>query len=73
MRTIVDLPEEQIERLRRLSEHAQLSRAELVRRAVAEYLSRNSPSEANAAFGIWRAAPRDGLQHERALRDEWSG
>lgn len=71
MRTIVDLPDEQIEGLRALSEHSRLSRAELLRRAVAEYLQRHAPDEADAAFGMWRSAPRDALALQRALRDEW--
>jgi len=71
MRTIVDLPSEQIERLKALSERSRLSRAELVRRAVAEYLQSHPQGESDAAFGLWRDAPRDALAHERALRDEW--
>ena len=71
VRTIVDLPDEQIEALRQLSESAEVSRAELVRRAVAEYVQRHWPARSDVAFGIWREAPRDGLDHQRALRDEW--
>jgi metal-responsive CopG/Arc/MetJ family transcriptional regulator len=71
MRTIVDLPEEQIERLKALSGRLRLSRAELVRRAVAEYLQRHGQGQADVAFGVWRDAPRDALAYERALRDEW--
>ena len=71
MRTIVDLPEEQIERLKALSEQSRVSRAELLRRAVAEYLQRHPPANGEAAFGIWRDTPRDGVEYERALRAEW--
>lgn len=71
MRTIVELPDEQIERLKALSKKSRLSRAELVRRAVADYLERQSPDEENVAFGIWRDKPRDGIDYQHALRDEW--
>ncbi|MFO8009002.1 MAG: ribbon-helix-helix protein, CopG family [Candidatus Brocadiia bacterium] len=71
MRTIVDLPDDQIELLKQLSERTRLSRAELMRRAVGEYLQRRKPGPDERAFGIWRDAPRDGLDYQRGLRDEW--
>jgi metal-responsive CopG/Arc/MetJ family transcriptional regulator len=71
MRTLVDLPEEHIKVLKQLSEQSQLSRAELVRRAVAEYLQRHQLGAAENAFGIWRYEPRDGLDYQRGLREEW--
>jgi len=45
MRTIVDLPDKQIEGLKRMSETACASRAELVRRAIDEYLARRLPTQ----------------------------
>ena len=71
MRTIVDLPEEQVEALKRLSKQSSLSRAELMRRAVADYLLRHHPDQTQDAFGIWREQPRDGLEYQRKLREEW--
>ena len=71
MRTIVDLPDEQIEALKRLSEQSALPRAELLRRAVAEYLARHQHSPGDQAFGLWRARPVDALEHQRGLRAEW--
>jgi hypothetical protein len=71
MRTIVDLPSEQIEHLKVLSGRSRLSRSELVRCAVAEYLQRHGQAQADVAFGVWRDAPRDALAYERAIRDEW--
>lgn len=71
VRTIVDLPDDQIELLKQLSERTRLSRAELMRRAVGEYLQRRKPGPDERAFGIWRDAPRDGLDYQRGLRDEW--
>ncbi|MGB5198298.1 MAG: CopG family transcriptional regulator [Sedimenticolaceae bacterium] len=71
MRTIVDLPDEQIELLKRLSDDMQVSRAELMRRAVREYLTRHAPQTSEQAFGIWKARPKDALGIQEALRSEW--
>ena len=71
MRTIVDIPEDQVEALKRLSERAHLSRSELVRRAVAEYLQRHSPGTGDAAFGLSREQPLDALAMQDSLRVEW--
>jgi metal-responsive CopG/Arc/MetJ family transcriptional regulator len=72
MRTIVDIPEEQIQALKILGEIENTSRAELVRRAVAEYLSSRQPDEArDSAFGIWRERGQDGLEYQESVRREW--
>jgi len=71
MRTIVDIPKQQIEALKTLSEQEGLSRAELMRRAVAEYLSRHQGEAGEAAFGLWRDHPRDGVSYQDELREEW--
>ena len=72
MRTIVDLPEDQVAALKRRGERSKQSRAELVRKAVAAYLRDHEPDLADEAFGIWRDDPRDGLDFQRRLRGEWS-
>jgi len=71
MRTIVELPDEQIEALKRLSDDMQLSRAELMRRAVKEYLARHRPQAAEQAFGLWRDRPKDAIGTQEQLRSEW--
>lgn len=71
MRTIVELPDEQIEALKHLSEQSKLSRAELMRRAVAEYIKRHGTASDKEAFGIWKGRPRDSLDYQRELRSEW--
>jgi metal-responsive CopG/Arc/MetJ family transcriptional regulator len=73
MRTIVELPEAQVEALKRLSEETQLSRAELIRRALKEYLARHRPQAAEQAFGLWRTSPKDAVGTQQALRSEWDG
>ena len=49
MRTIIDLPKYQVDALRLLEERKNVSRAELIRQAVAQYVARNV--EAPEAFG----------------------
>ena len=71
MRTIVDLPGKQIEALKRMSESANSSRAELVRRAIDEYLARHQPAQNDDAFGIWTIRKTDGLAYQERARDEW--
>ncbi len=73
MRTIIDLPDSQLAALRELEQRKKLSRAELIRRAVAQYVRENAPTE--DAFGAWKAnepASQDGVVLQRALRDEWT-
>lgn len=70
MRTIVDLPEKQAEHLSRLAEREKLSRAEVIRRAVAEYLRTHQPDERDEAFGLWRARGEDGLHCQERIRTE---
>ncbi len=72
MRTIVDLPEEHIKQLAELCEREQLSRAELVRRAVGEYLQKHGCSDGDDAFGLWRDHPLDPLALEDDIRKEWA-
>ena len=69
MRAIVNLPDEQARELAELCRHEGLSRAEAVRRAIAEYL-RNRRAD-DELFGVWRDRDIDGLAYERSLRREW--
>lgn len=71
MRTIIDLPDEQVQALKQMSQIAHVSRAELMRRAVAEYLARHQPPASDEAFGLWRRRPEDGLAYQGRMRDEW--
>lgn len=72
MRTIIDLPEDQVTRLAALCRRDRLSRAEAVRRAVAAYLDAHSATDHDEAFGMWGGRNLDGLACERHLRDEWT-
>jgi metal-responsive CopG/Arc/MetJ family transcriptional regulator len=72
MRTIIDLPESQLAALRELEERKHVSRAELIRRAVAQYVVHHAETE--NAFGAWKTSKRksaDGLAVQKKLRAEW--
>jgi len=71
MRTIVDLPDEQVDALHQLGTRDGLSRAELVRRAVAEYLDKRQHRDDDRAFGLWQRRRCDALDYEDRLRGEW--
>lgn len=77
MRTIIDIPDAQIAALRELEQAKKVSRAELIRQAIAQYVTTQyvtTQSPIESAFGAWKAGkgrPVDGLALERKLRNEW--
>ena len=71
MRTIIDLPADQLEALDSLCRREGISRAEGVRRAVAEHVRQHRIADAGQAFGLWHARGVEGLAYERSLRSEW--
>ncbi len=81
MRTLVDIPEKQLEDLGTICAAKNLSRAEAVRQAIDAYIEQNRISR-DSAFGIWRdqpialpgderPLPPDGLAYQERLREEW--
>ncbi len=70
-RTIVDIPSEQVLELDRLRAKQHVSRATLIREAIATYLTSHHAGLAEEAFGIWRDKPVEALSYERELRSEW--
>ena len=73
MRTIIELPEDQLAALDTLCRRDNISRAEAIRRAVAQHVRLERAAEPERAFGLWRKRPVDGLKYQRRLRGEWSG
>ena len=72
MRTIIELPDSQLAALRLLEQRKNVSRAELIRQAVAQYVVQHAETE--DAFGAWRSPkrpPADGLAMQKKLRSEW--
>jgi metal-responsive CopG/Arc/MetJ family transcriptional regulator len=74
MRIAVDIPDDQLAELTRLAKQRGVSRAALVREAIAFLLAgRRNPRDAaiDAAFGLWADCKEDSLVIERRLRAEW--
>lgn len=71
MRTLVDIPEEDLELLNGVVKKLAISRAEFVRRAISTSLEPHRADPAASAFGIWRDRPVDGLEYQQRMRDEW--
>jgi metal-responsive CopG/Arc/MetJ family transcriptional regulator len=71
MRTLVDIPDEDVSALDDLRARRGVSRAELIRAAIGDFLARNPSVETAAAFGLWRGRVADGVEYQRRLRDEW--
>lgn len=70
MRFLADIPEADVQWLDALATEQGVSRAELVRRAVASYRADISGDAIDNAFGIWRGRDDigDGLKYQRRLR-----
>lgn len=71
MRTIVDIPEKQINALDDLGRIRKCSRAALVREAVEEYLVEQAGNQTDKAFGLWKGKGVDALAVQNILRSEW--
>jgi hypothetical protein len=70
MRTIVDIPAEQLQQLAEFCRREDLSRAEAVRHAIALLLSAQTP-EADQAFGLWKDRGIEGVDYQQTARGEW--
>ena len=71
LRTIIDLPEADRERLDALCRQRGLSRAEGVRLALRAWLDQQ-PLDHQAVFGLRRDRGGTSLAWERGLRQEWN-
>jgi len=71
MRTVIDIPDQLIQSLDRVSGTEHCSRAALIREAITEFLRVKSVSPAEAAFGIWKQRGIDAVRYQNELRDEW--
>ena len=71
-RTLVGFPDNDIAELDALSEIQHVSRAELIRQAVSQFLDKCKPTDASEeAFGLWADKNVDGLTYQQRMREEW--
>lgn len=73
MRTILTIPEETVRRLDRMARRIRVSRAQVIRRAVDEYLGKAAKTAGDEAFGLWRGRLEESVGEQRRLRGEWDG
>ncbi|MDQ6632172.1 MAG: ribbon-helix-helix domain-containing protein [Verrucomicrobiota bacterium] len=71
MRTIVELPDDQVEALGHICAHEKVSRAEVIRRAVGNYIQEKQSGKGQSAFGLWKNKKINSLKYESRLRTEW--
>lgn len=70
MRTLVDIPDRQLKALTAICEAEKVSRAELIRQAIAAYLEKKKPGGEDV-FGLWKDRKVDGLAYQEQVRSEW--
>ncbi|MCF3649571.1 CopG family transcriptional regulator [Synoicihabitans lomoniglobus] len=71
MRTIIELPDDQVTALAELCDREKISRAEAIRRAVDVMLTEKQVLSRDAAFGAW-AQRGDSRTAVDGLREEWN-
>jgi metal-responsive CopG/Arc/MetJ family transcriptional regulator len=71
MRVLVDIPKPQLDALTEIGRRKGVSRAEVIRTAVDQYLAAARKDVIDDAFGLWKDHPEDGVAYQRRLREEW--
>jgi hypothetical protein len=72
MRTLVDIPDSELEVLNTLCKSEGISRAESIRRAIRAYVELRTPMpKLEDGFGLWKDRDIDGLEYQLKIRSEW--
>lgn len=71
MRTLVDIPKEDLEMIGAVTAKLGISRAEFVRRALTASLVPYRDADRVDAFGILQAKLPDGVAYQEKVRGEW--
>ena len=71
MRILVDMPDNQVKELARISAATKRPRAAIIREAVRSYLAELKENDADDGFGLWGDREVDGLEYQEKLRSEW--
>lgn len=72
MRTIIDIGEKELKILDRCSKRTNLSRAELIRRAIRAFIQDIGSAEEGAAFGCWKGKRKTADNYLQKIRSEWN-
>jgi hypothetical protein len=73
MRTLIDLPDDDIGWLDRKAAEEGKSRAAVIREAIATYRAETGQDGLERYFGLWKkhGFKEDGLDFQRRMRGEW--
>lgn len=71
MRTLIDIPDEDIEVIGSVTAKLGISRAEFVRRALTASLAPYRDADQAEAFGILKGKLPDGVAYQEKIRGEW--
>jgi hypothetical protein len=71
MRTLIDIPEDDLKLMSLVAKKLSISRAEFVRQAVATSLAPHRQKMNHQAFGSWPDFREDGLEYQERIRAEW--
>ncbi len=73
MRTIIDIPDKDIKILNQLSKKKKISRAEIIRQALTNYITEYSKLKKSYrnSFGVWKDKKIDSVKYQKQLRSEW--
>lgn len=71
MRTLIDIPAEDLKLLNSVAKKRDISRAELVREAIATALAPYRRKMNHRAFGLLADLKEDGLAYQERMRSEW--
>ena len=71
MSTTIYLEDDDLKQLDRISEEANISREPLIEQLVRNYIRTEREKVLEAAFGLWKDRPEDGLAYQQRLRSEW--
>ena len=67
---LIDLPPQQVERLDDMAKTRKVTRIELIRRAVKEFIDHDKPADYLAMCGAWKSNPMTDEDLD-VLRAEW--
>ena len=75
MRTLVDIPDEDLAVINKVTKAQSISRAEFIRRAIAQSLNAHRKAQIEkareAAFGVLAGRSVDGVEYQERIRQEW--
>jgi metal-responsive CopG/Arc/MetJ family transcriptional regulator len=71
MRTLIDIPENDLKLLNKVVRKLEISRTEFIRRAIHSSLAPHRGKMSHESFGAWATFAEDGLAYQERIRSEW--